>query len=169
MNLSLSFQFSLFSLLFPRMSVKRSRLSPNPAALSSSSSPSPLAVPGPSTSTSTSTSSPSPSSSPHLPSNLITDPSLTLSLQRYLQRRQYSNPHLSSEKSLSLEEFALKEVIANEVSSNDAVQFGCFSAEPGPIDQQYCKFKVRKGNKSTVCQLRYNGKNDSTTPLSLSL
>ncbi len=88
------------------------------------------------------------SSSSLLPPNLITDPSLTLSLQRYLQRRQY---HPSCpEKTLSVQEFALKSVLGNEASGSDAVGFTCVSADAAHVDQQYSKFKVSIPKQVTI-------------------
>jgi hypothetical protein len=119
------------------MSLKRSHAQASASSTCSTSSSSPAAT----------TSSPLslPSTSSLLPPNLITDPSLTLSLQRYLQRRQYSSN--CPEKTLSVQEFALKSVLGNEVSGNDAVAFTCVAADAGPVDQQYSRFKVRFQNE----------------------
>ena len=75
-----------------------------------------------------------------LPPNLIVSTDLTLSLQRYLQRRQYTTTH--PENTLTVQEYALRLVLGNESSGSDAVGFSCVSAEAGPIDQQYSKFKI---------------------------
>ena len=75
-----------------------------------------------------------------LPPNLIVSTDLTLSLQRYLQRRQYTTTH--PENTLTVQEYALRLVLGNESSGSDAVGFTCVSAEAGPIDQQYSKFKI---------------------------
>ena len=75
-----------------------------------------------------------------LPPNLIVSTDLTLSLQRYLQRRQYTTTH--PENTLTVQEYALRLVLGNESSGGDAVGFTCVSAEAGPIDQQYSKFKI---------------------------
>ena len=75
-----------------------------------------------------------------LPPNLIVSTDLTLSLQRYLQRRQYTTTH--PENTLTVQEYALRLALGNETSSGDAVSFSCVSAEAGPIDQQYSKFKI---------------------------
>ena len=41
-----------------------------------------------------------------------------------------------------MQEYALRLVLGNESSGGDAVGFTCVSAEAGPIDQQYSKFKI---------------------------